>query len=74
MKPLYFIDDKGTFTVQQPENISYLYFPLASEAGLKSAVTPNLGGDSKIDQDTFLLKYLLNIYHFQILNIHIFFN
>lgn len=56
MKPLYFIDDKGTFTVQQPENISYLYFPLASEAGLKSAVTPNLGGDSKIDQDTFLLE------------------
>ena len=55
LKPLYFIDDKGTFTVQQPENISYLYFPLASEAGLKSAVTPNLGGDSKIDQDTFLL-------------------
>lgn len=56
LKPLYFIDDKGTFTVQQPENISYLYFPLASEAGLKSAVTPNLGGDSKIDQDTFLLE------------------
>ena len=56
MKPLYFIDDKGTFTVRQPENISYLYFPLASETGLKSAVTPNLGGDSKVDQDTFLLE------------------
>lgn len=42
--------------MRQPENISYLYFPLASETGLKSAVTPNLGGDSKVDQDTFLLE------------------
>lgn len=56
MKPLHFIDEKGSFAVRRPENTSYLYFPLASEAGLKSAVTPNLGGDSKIDQDTFLME------------------
>ena len=42
--------------MKQPENTNYLYFPLASEAGLKSSVTPNLGGDAKTDQETFLLE------------------
>ncbi len=56
MKPLKFIDEYGSFTLENPENISYLYFPLASETGLKSSVTPNLGGDAKIDQETFLLE------------------
>jgi len=56
LKHLKFIDEHGSFFLKQPENISYLYFPLASETGLKSAVTPNLGGDSKIDQETFLLE------------------
>ncbi|WP_018164951.1 GH36-type glycosyl hydrolase domain-containing protein [Streptococcus henryi] len=56
MKPLRFKNDTGEFTIQQPENISSLYFPLASEVGLKSAITPNLGGDSKINQETFLLE------------------
>ncbi len=51
-----FIDEHGSFLLKQPENTSYLYFPLASETGLKSAVTPNLGGDAKIDQETFLLE------------------
>lgn len=53
---LHFNDKNGTFTVKQPENISYLYFPLASEKGLKSSITPNGGGDIKIDQSTFLLE------------------
>lgn len=56
MKHLNFIDDHGSFLLERPENISCLYFPLASETGLKSAVTPNLGGDAKIDQETFLLE------------------
>ena len=56
MKHIKFIDNHGSFCVNRPENTSYLYFPLASEAGLKSSVTPVLGGDSKIDQDTFLLE------------------
>lgn len=42
--------------MENPENTSYLYFPLASETGLKSAVTPNLGGDAKLNQDSFLLE------------------
>lgn len=56
MKPLKFIDEHGSFQMERPENGSYLYFPLASESGLKSAVTPNGGGDAKLDQETFLLE------------------
>lgn len=56
MRHLRFIDEHGSFLIEQPENTSYLYFPLASETGLKSAVTPNLGGDTKLDQETFLLE------------------
>ena len=52
LKHLKFIDEHGSFVMERPENTSYLYFPLASEAGLKSAVTPNLGGDAKIDQES----------------------
>ena len=46
LKHIKFIDNHGSFCVNRPENTSYLYFPLASEAGLKSSVTPVLGGDS----------------------------
>lgn len=56
MKQLNFIDGHGSFSIEQPENISGLYFPLAAESGLKSAVTPNLGGDCKLDQESFLLE------------------
>ena len=56
MNHLHFVDQHGSFTIDKPENTSYLYFPLASETGLKSAVTPNLGGDAKIDQEAFLLE------------------
>lgn len=51
-----FLDDKGTFFVSEPENYSCLYFPVAGEKGLKSVVTPNLGGDSKLNQNAFLLE------------------
>ncbi len=56
MENLRFLNDDGAFTLRNPENISYLYFPLASETGLKSAVAPNLGGDCKLDQESFLLE------------------
>lgn len=52
----HFIDADGSFTPDRPEEISQLYFPLASEAGLKSCVSPDLGGDAKLDQETFLLE------------------
>lgn len=56
MDRMQFTGGEEIFTVRRPEEISYLYLPLASEAGLKSAVTPALGGDSKLDQETFLLE------------------
>lgn len=56
MDNIRFLDDDGTFTLSNPENVSGLYFPLAGEAGLKSAVTPGLGGDCKLDQESFLLE------------------
>lgn len=56
MGEIRFLDDKGTFELNNAENYSYLYFPLACARGLKSSITPNLGGDSKIDQESFLLE------------------
>ena len=42
MQSIHYIDQDGTFSIEQPENYSYLYFPIAGEDGLKSSVTPNL--------------------------------
>ena len=56
MQHPHFIDADGSFVLDRPEEISQLYFPLASEAGLKSCVSPDLGGDAKLDQETFLLE------------------
>lgn len=50
-----FINNKGTFKLKNPENNSYLYFPLANEAGVMSSITPTLNGDCKMGQNTFLL-------------------
>lgn len=51
-----FLDKDGTFTLDKAENYSYLYLPVANEKGLKAAVTPDFGGDSKVDQNTFLME------------------
>ncbi len=56
MEAIRFLDNDGVFRLKQPENYSYLYFPIAGENGLKSSVTPNLGGDSKLNQEAFLLE------------------
>ena len=56
MKTYRFLDKKGTFQLEQPEMTSYLYFPIAGEKGLKSSITPLCGGDSKTDQNHFLLQ------------------
>lgn len=56
MDSIQFLDDSGAFLLNAPEGVSGLYFPLAGEKGLKSAITPNLGGDCKLDQETFLLE------------------
>ncbi|MCR4695425.1 MAG: cellobiose phosphorylase [Pseudobutyrivibrio sp.] len=51
-----YLDSDGTFQVDQPDNVANLYFPLASETGLKSCVTPLLAGDAKVDQNHFVLE------------------
>ena len=51
-----FLDNQGTFRLEQPENVSYLYFPIANEQGVKGAVTPTLGGDLKQNQNAFILQ------------------
>lgn len=56
MKKIHFTDENGAFQVNRPENWNYLYFPIAGLKGMKSAVTPNLGGDAKLDQESFLLE------------------
>lgn len=56
MKNIEFIGNDGTFKIKKPENYSGLYFPIAGERGLKGAIGPNLSGDSKINQETFLLE------------------
>lgn len=42
--------------MKNPELTSYLYFPVAGESGVMSSITPLLGGDSKLDQNSFLLE------------------
>ena len=51
-----YLDNHGTFRLENPDHTSYLYFPIANESGLKSSVTPLLGGDAKEGQNTFLLQ------------------
>jgi len=54
-KRLYeYTDELGSFRVDNPETARGLYFPLANEAGLLSAITPDLKGDIKLDQHSFL--------------------
>lgn len=55
MKGYKYIDKKGTFELENPELASYLYFPICNESGVMSSLTPTLGGDSKMGQNTFLL-------------------
>jgi cellobiose phosphorylase len=44
----------GVFTLRQPQETSYLYFPLVNEAGMASSVTPGLHGDVKTSHHSFL--------------------
>lgn len=51
----HYLNEKGVFSIQDPELTGYLYFPIANESGVMGSVTPTLGGDSKMGQNTFLL-------------------
>jgi len=56
MKKIQYINNTSEFCVKNPDTVRGLYFPIAGNLGLKSVVTPTLGGDSKIDQNTFILE------------------
>ena len=51
-----FFDKNGTFELNDPDLYSYLYFPVGAESGMMGAVTPELGGDLKTSQNTFVLE------------------
>lgn len=49
-----FIDAQGTFVVENPQRYN-LYLPLTNQEGsLLSAISPNLAGDIKVDNEHFL--------------------
>ncbi|MGN0368252.1 MAG: GH36-type glycosyl hydrolase domain-containing protein [Wujia sp.] len=51
-----YVGNQGDFTVENPELLSYLYFPIANEAGVMSSVAPDLAGDNKMSQNSFLMS------------------
>ena len=55
VQPWRFVDASGAFVLENPQQTSYLYFPLVNEHGMMSAITPTLHGDIKTGQNTFLM-------------------
>ncbi|MDO4321951.1 MAG: cellobiose phosphorylase [Lachnospiraceae bacterium] len=51
-----FIDGEGSFLAEGAEDTGYLYFPIANEAGVMGSIAPNLAGDTKTGQNSFLLE------------------
>jgi len=54
--PGWIFKNDGSFELNNPTKVNYLYFPLTNEAGMISSITPTLHGDAKVDQNTFLLR------------------
>lgn len=55
MKSKLSLNADGTFLVSNVTDLSYTSFPLCNTLSMKSSIGPNLGGDAKIDQNSFLL-------------------
>ncbi len=55
MSGYQYIDSYGSFQMKDPQHTSGLYLPVAGNGGLRSAVAPDFGGDSKLDQNHFLI-------------------
>lgn len=53
MKYIKFQDKNGSFSIENPENYSGLYIPLAGENGLKSAITPFSGRRQQTGSESF---------------------
>lgn len=56
MSKIIFNGNNGDFSLENPECYNSLYFPIAGEKGIKSALSTTFGGDSKIDQNSFILE------------------
>ena len=52
---IQFIDQNGTFKLENCDLYRTLYFPLVNPLGMKSSITPSLNGDNKTDQNHFSL-------------------
>ncbi len=59
-----YIDRHGSFRIKNPQHTSGLYIPVAGGKGLRSAVSPDFGGDAKLDQNHFLIapKSITNLH------------
>lgn len=55
MSDLVFRNLQGDFSISGGRLPNDLYFPLVNNGGMMSSITPELGGDSKHDQNSFLL-------------------
>lgn len=49
-----FTGDNGDFRLEQPEQSSFLYFPMVNEGGMMSSVSPTLHGQVTSGHNTFL--------------------
>ncbi len=55
MSSYEYTDSHGSFRLRNPQHTSGLYLPVAGRTGLRSAVSPDFGGDAKLDQNHFLV-------------------
>ncbi|MDF2514192.1 MAG: hypothetical protein K0S04_4058, partial [Herbinix sp.] len=51
-----YLNSNGTFKLEKADENSYLYFPIGNNAGVMACVTPDLHGDNKTGQNSFLLE------------------
>ncbi|BBF45017.1 cyclic beta-1,2-glucan synthase [Lachnospiraceae bacterium KM106-2] len=56
MKTIEYTNIAGNFKLDDPELNQDLYFPIANESGVMGSITPDLGGDLKTGQNSFLLE------------------
>ena len=56
LKEWYFTEDDGKFILDSPDESSFLYFPIANASGMMSVISPELHGDVKTSQNTFLIE------------------
>ncbi len=51
-----YLNSCGNFKLENADESSYMYFPIGNDAGVMACVTPDLHGDNKTGQNSFLLE------------------